>query len=77
MVEEDGWELGLVGQGQSQGSGGSGRLERSLDQGGPDDGCGRWGDRRRVQAALDQLRALRHVTVVLHYSLDDFTLLEV
>lgn len=48
MVKEDGWELALVGQGQSQGSGGSGRLERSLDQGGPDDGCGRRGDRGRV-----------------------------
>lgn len=80
VVEKDGGQLGVMSEGQSQGSGGGRGLERSLDQRGPNDG---WGGRgggwcySLGSAGLDQLSALSHVPVVLHDSLDDLVLVEV
>ncbi|TNN43666.1 hypothetical protein EYF80_046135 [Liparis tanakae] len=65
------WHVVMVRQGNGYGGGGSRRLERGLDERGPDDGDR--GRRRRGQ----EVGAVGHVPVVLHNLLNDLTLVVV
>lgn len=65
----------MVRQGNGYGGGGSRRLERGLDERGPDDGDR--GRRRRGRSVLQEVGAVGHVPVVLHNLLNDLTLVVV
>lgn len=67
--------MGVVSQRDGDRGGGGRCLEGSLDERSPYDGRGR--GRGRGRARVQQVGAVCHLPVVLHYLLDDFVLLVV